>query len=391
MTFYKGDDVVQQISITPGEAVSEPQAPQAKGHRSMGWYEKDAAEAFDFTTPIEQDTVLYAKFEEPLSGALVSVPTAFAFEQVNAEFQTHGEYGRVADAALLEDGVFIIAEGLYGLYENPCMTMGVTISKEGIIRQVTLLGYQGQTEGFPEQMTEEYLAQVYAGVTGAPDMEVDVVSGASTTSTAVLYAVQAAANYAGEVYGYAVEGDTADTEALTLLYPADYKQIPLDQTAVTSYGEILFAAEGIAQDGARLLGVKVKSNAAPVMDREALYSEEIPNPAMMYIVIDDVAKKVVAYEVVNYGTTKKKYFTPGQAQLDAYKEVEITGETVFDVFEGGLVKGLEIELETDQSGNSLITGTSIVYTGATINGTYTSQFIRDCYKAAARYYWAYQS
>ena len=60
-------------------------------------------------------------------------------------------------------------------------------------------------------------------------------------------------------------------------------------------------------------------------------------------------------------------------------------EEVFDEFMDGIVLTLDCETKEGPDG-PLITGTSIVYTGTTEQGTFSSQMVRNCFRTAARVY-----
>ena len=65
--------------------------------------------------------------------------------------------------------------------------------------------------------------------------------------------------------------------------------------------------------------------------------------------------------------------------------VAITSENVFDTFRDGLVT--DLAFETEQTGEGpVIAGTSIVYTGASEDGTLSSQLVRNCFRTAAYFY-----
>ena len=51
----------------------------------------------------------------------------------------------------------------------------------------------------------------------------------------------------------------------------------------------------------------------------------------------------------------------------------------------GIVLTMEFEKVSSDDG-PVITGTIIVYTGRTQQGTFSSQLIRNCFRAAAAYY-----
>ena len=64
------------------------------------------------------------------------------------------------------------------------------------------------------------------------------------------------------------------------------------------------------------------------------------------------------------------------------------GAEVYDDFTDGLVKNYDgdWEFSMDDYNRKTITGTSILYTGATVDGTFSGQMLRNCYRTAARYF-----
>ena len=66
--------------------------------------------------------------------------------------------------------------------------------------------------------------------------------------------------------------------------------------------------------------------------------------------------------------------------------VAITGENVFDSFTDGLVLDLDVEFGKSSDGSTIIAGTSIVFTGTSVDGTLSGQLVRHCFRTAAYYY-----
>ena len=70
-TYYDVTFNVDMEGVTPvatqtvkcNETANEPTAPTKEGYKFLGWFEKDAAEPFDFTTPITKSMTLTAKWE----------------------------------------------------------------------------------------------------------------------------------------------------------------------------------------------------------------------------------------------------------------------------------------------------------------------------------------
>lgn len=317
-------------------------------------------------------------------------PDAYGAAPV-AEHASYGDYGVVLGVTEQEDSVYIVSEGRFGYHmdEDPAMTVGVTIDSTGTIVSVVNVANRNQTEGFAEQITDDYLAEAYAGLPALPTMEVDAVSGATTTSSAVLYAVQAAANYAQQVYGYVADTHQEDREELNQCFPADYTDVQssaeIDEKKI---GTVLYAAEGTTESGQNVVAMKVKSAVWLSYGGSANtgWDAAEPGPFTMIIVVDKDTNQVVSWTMVKDGTTAPEYFTVPDERIDTYKSVTIDSPEVFDTFTDGLVYDLDVTQETSADGYDVITGTSIVYTGATNNGTFSSQLVRLCFMAAARFY-----
>ena len=308
-------------------------------------------------------------------------------DEANAVF---GEYGRVTAAEVTEAGAVLTAEGYYGYHMDagPSVTLRVTISPAAEILSVEPVAMKDQTPGFGEMVTAEYLRGAYVGQTASETMDADVVAGASLTSRAALYAVRAAAHYAASALGYAADTSAADKVELAAVYPAEYETIVSDyQPDTKKIGQILYAANGKAADGTEVVALKVKG-AAKVSQKGSAgtgWTSATPNPFTMIVVIDRATDRPAAWKILVDGTNQPEYFKVPAEKIDAYKTVAITDETVFDEFMDGIVLTMEFE-KTQSEDGPVITGTSIVYTGKTQQGTFSSQIVRNCFRAAAAFY-----
>ncbi len=342
--------------------------------------------------------LLAAGCAAPAAPAATATPAPTPAESPAAEgdpldenFVAYQEYGKVLRAVPEADGVSIVAEGYYGYHmeENPSMTVSVVISSDGIIKSVTNVSNFNQSPGYAEQITQEYLDGAYNNAIASPAMEADALSGATVTSTAVLYAVQTAAHYAQNVYGYAADTNQEDNAELEAVYPAVYTPISSDYAIdEKKLGTILYAAEGVADDGTNVVGLKIKTSKMLNYTKSSNtgWDAAEPGPNTMIVVIDKATHKVIAWKTLVDGTKRPEYFTVPEENINRYMEVEISSETVFDNFTDGLVLELDVEIESDEEGNPLITGSSVIYTGATESGTFSSQRVRQCFQAAASFY-----
>ncbi|MDR0389057.1 MAG: hypothetical protein LBH73_03230 [Spirochaetaceae bacterium] len=171
------------------------------------------------------------------------------------------------------------------------------------------------------------------------------------------------------------------------LYPASYRPVRSSYTVDPRYGDILNASRGAAPDGTKVMALLVRSSTRydSAGSRDQGYPSQIPNPYRILIVIDEDANHVIASSIVRDGTTQSQFIVPKE-KLAAYQEVIINEETAFDGFTGGLVTGKQFDVELDSYGVEVITGTTLIYTGATVQGTFSSQLIRNGFMAAARFY-----
>ena len=315
---------------------------------------------------------------------------ASGLADVNEEYAAFGDTGKVIQADVTEAGVLLTAEGYYGYHmdKEPSVTVRVGLSPENEILSAELVSMKDQTPGFGEMVTDEYLASAYVGRTALETMDADAVSGATLTSRAALYAVRAAAHYASAALGYQADTSAADKAELSAVYPAVYETIESDyQPDTKKIGQILYAAKGTAQDGTQVVALKVKGAAKFAFKGSAGtgWSSSEPNPFTMIIVIDCATDCPIAWKILVDGTNQPAYFKVPDEKIDEYKKVAITDENVFDAFMDGIVLSMEYETAPSDDG-PVITGTSIVYTGRTQQGTFSSQIVRNCFRAAAAFY-----
>ena len=316
-----------------------------------------------------------------------------ALADVNADFAKYDEYGTVLSVAQQDGAAVIEAEGYYGYHmdENPSMTVNVTIDANGVITAAAVTAAKAQTPGFDAMLTQDYMTAAYVGKIADPLMESDVVSGATATCQAVRYAVQTAAYYAQNALGFVADTNDADKAELNAVYPAAYETITAEvEIDAKKIGSVLYAAEGVAADGTQVVALKVKGS-----DRVAQggsprtgWTAAQPDPFTMIIVIDKATSQVCAWKMLVDGTKEPSYFIVPAEKIDAYKTVVIADATAFDEFLDGSVMSIDVELGTSDDG-PIITGTSIVYTGKTTNGTFSSQCIRNCFRTAAALYCNY--
>ena len=126
-TYYDVTFNVDMEGVTPvatqtvkcNETANEPTAPTKEGYKFLGWFEKDAAEPFDFTTPITKSMTLTAKWELNLQTVNVVIyrngDMTKSFKTVALEKQPKGT---VIDLAKLDIANYYTANstGKYDFY-----------------------------------------------------------------------------------------------------------------------------------------------------------------------------------------------------------------------------------------------------------------------------------
>lgn len=180
-----------------------------------------------------------------------------------------------------------------------------------------------------------------------------------------------------------------DNAELNAVYAAKYSKITTTYVVDESkIGTVLYAAEGTADDGTKVVAMKVKSskNFNTKGFSSTGWDEAEPSPYTMIIVVSKSTNKVIAWRVVLDGTKKKEYFVVPDKNINSYMTVPITSESVFDAFKDGLVLDLAVATSKSSDGSTIITGTSIVFTGASEDGTLSGQLVRHCFRTAAYYY-----
>ena len=110
---------VDTQTVKCNATANEPTAPTKEGYKFLGWFEKDAAEPFDFTTPITKSMTLTAKWELNLQTVNVVIyrngDTTKEFKTVALEKQPKGT---VIDLTTLDIANYYTANstGKYDFY-----------------------------------------------------------------------------------------------------------------------------------------------------------------------------------------------------------------------------------------------------------------------------------
>lgn len=403
--FYVNDTLHETVAVKPGKGVSVS-IPLVTGFAFSGWYAKGTDYyRLDFSSVAPADgTKLYAKFTNVFTGEETFAPVPAAEEKIEEKYRSFDKFGKVLAVVKTEEDLYIVAEGYalhgyYGYYKTPeeksaSMTIGVFISKDGIITRAINIANYNQGEGYAEKITDAYLEENFKDAESLATVEAQPVTGATGTSKAANYAVQTAAYYAGKVYGFEADTSDADKAELEAAYPAQYTAIKTSyKVDDQNIGTVVYAAEGTSSDGRKVTAMKVigAKNLNYAGFQSTGWDEAEPLPYTMVIVVDQATNKVIAWKILIDGTKKKDYFTVPVEKINQYMTVAITSENVFDSFKDGLILDLDVKTEKTSDGSTIITGTSIVFTGASEDGTLSGQHVRNCFKTAAYFYSNYRN
>ena len=89
---YSNGMKTETKQVETGTKVEKPAVVVANGYRLAGWYTNEACtNAFDFSTPVETDTLLYAKWEAIPDHQLTVTGGTFTVKDENVETKTEGD------------------------------------------------------------------------------------------------------------------------------------------------------------------------------------------------------------------------------------------------------------------------------------------------------------
>lgn len=181
----------------------ELSSPTALGYNFVGWVDQKG-NVITSETAITYDVVANAKYKDLVSGKETLSPNTLTESEVVKGYDVLLDIGKVNKVYLTLEGAYIEAEGYCGYHieDDPKMIMGIGVTKDGKITSVTTIKKVEQTAAYAADVNSEYLDKTYPGEKIDEKMEVAPVSGATLTSNAVLYAVQAASYYAINQLGF---------------------------------------------------------------------------------------------------------------------------------------------------------------------------------------------
>ena len=259
-------------------------------------------------------------------------------------------------------------------YEDPVMDVFTGIDRVGNVTGVAIAEATDHTPAFLAMVTQAYLDEAYTGKTASSTFTADAVTGATFSSDAVLYGVQAACWYAANVYRLG-EREVQDVQLkkFASVVPGTYDKLEIDPSFACVAGTVQYAAKGTDADGSGFYAIVA----------EAAFSPADPNNNMAMPVyqiwIADGSRAVFCARMLSGHFYEA--FPMADAQLAAYFGTPIEDGTEFDAFAGGLI--------TDAPEYILTSATKAfpdTVTGATPGGNDTSLAVRNCFITAARYY-----
>ncbi|MEG1528424.1 MAG: FMN-binding protein [Clostridia bacterium] len=378
--------------------------PSELGYRFLGFFKEGEDKPFDFSTKLFANLTLVAKFKNLVSGKTSTQVDKFTQIEVNPNYKNYGELdltyntylGQIQQVYKVEQGYYLVARANYGIHKElrPYVEIGIGITNNGVIGGTQILSSSGQSQGYIEKITPDYLSKAYDNMPCQPELETSLVTGATVTSNAVLYAVRTATTYLSKTYG--IEQDTSQEQKETLMSLFNATYTTIDQNidifeGKAQLGTVIYSASGVTTQGQKVVGAIIRNRAKLNLINTAgghveWDDSQTPNPYTLVIIVDISTKKVIACSFLVEGN-KKPQFVISQELLNVYKQVVINSPTAYDNFENGLIKNLDVELVYSPENNGyIIAGTSTIYSGATKDGTFSSQFVRLCFKILARYY-----
>nr|WP_319472224.1 InlB B-repeat-containing protein [uncultured Sphaerochaeta sp.] len=130
VTFYT-DDIMQIKSVTVGERVTAPSAPTKTGHTFAGWYtDQSYANAWNFSTAITTDIILYAKW----TPSSLDITYDYNSAQQNTTVQANYDTQLTAPAAPNANGSKIFS----GWYKDSAFTYRWDFSTDVVHEDMTL-------------------------------------------------------------------------------------------------------------------------------------------------------------------------------------------------------------------------------------------------------------
>lgn len=146
VSYYNGNILYTSHNVEYNGTAPQPEEPTKEGYTFAGWYTtSDLTEKYDFTSPITEDTILYAKFT-------VIVYCTVIFEVDNAEY----EVKQVAEGKTIQEPEAPIKEGytFIGWYYNDerfdfatTITEAITLTARFEKTTINITAFSGYNEG----------------------------------------------------------------------------------------------------------------------------------------------------------------------------------------------------------------------------------------------------
>lgn len=319
------------------------------------------------------------KTEEELIAAVLPDATSLKKQSLKSKYKVFEDLGvenEVVAAWKAKNGFVIQTRVHYGVefYENPTMNVFVGLDKDGLITGVAVGTTVDHTPAYLNTVTQEHLDASYVGKLASYSLTVDAVAGATISSDAVLYGVQAASWYAANVFRVGErEAQDIQIKKLQAVVPGTYEKLDVDASFTSETGTVQYAAKGTDAQGNAFYAVNVLASFTP-----ADPANDMAMPTYQVWIREADGMVFMANMLAGHFY---EAFPMDEARLQSYYGVAIKTGTEFDTFVDGLI--------TDAPEYILTSATQAfpdTLTGATPQGNDTSLAVRNCFITAAQYY-----
>ena len=320
-----------------------------------------------------------AKSVDELIASVLPGASSLKKQSLKSKYKTYDELGvpnEVVAVWKAGNGYVFQTRVHYGadFYEDPVMDVFTGMDKAGLITGVAIGDTVEHTSGFLSLITQDSLNSAYIGSLASSTLTADAVTGATFSSNAVLYGVQAASWYAANVFRIG-ERETQDIQIkkLQAVVPGTYEKLEIDGTFAADTGSVQYAARGTDENGKTFHAVVA----------EAAFTPEDPmnNMAMPVYQIWIRDEDRTVFQARMLAGHFYEAFPMDEEKLAAYFGIPLLTGHEYDSFESGLI--------TDAPEFILTSATQAfpdTATGATPGGNDTSRSVRSCFITAARYY-----
>ena len=320
-----------------------------------------------------------AKSEEELVALVLPGASSLKKQSLKSKYKTYEELGvpnEVIAVWKAGNGYVFRTRVHYGadFYEDPVMDVFVGMDKAGLITGVAIGDTAEHTAGFLSLITQEALDSAYNGRLASSTFTADAVTGATFSSNAVLYGVQAASWYAANVFRIGErESQDIQIKKLQAAVPGTYEKLEIDGAFAAETGSVQYAARGTDENGKAFHAIVVQASFTP--------ADPMNNMAMPVYQIWIRDEDRTVFQARMLAGHFYEAFPMDEEKLQAYMGIPLLTGHEYDGFDSGLI--------TDAPEFILTSATQAfpdTATGATPGGNDTSLSVRNCFITAARYY-----